>query len=166
MTQSSGRRLDRGRGRGLSCISLPGREQTDRRWRLAPGRPRLFQKASPVREWDCFPGLTCPSLKTSLVAQTVMRLPTMPQCQRPGLIPRLGRSGEANGNPHQYSCLENPMDGVQPVGYSPWGLAESDRTERLHLHFSLAYSEGPQVELNGIKNFPANAGDRRCGFNP
>ena len=29
----------------------------------------------------------------------------------PALIPGLGRSpGEGNGNPHQYSCLENPMD--------------------------------------------------------
>ena len=29
----------------------------------------------------------------------------------PGLIPRLGRSpGEGNGNPLQYSCLENSMD--------------------------------------------------------
>ena len=29
-----------------------------------------------------------------------------------GSIPGLGRSpGEGNGNPHQYSCLENPMDG-------------------------------------------------------
>ena len=27
------------------------------------------------------------------------------------LIPGLGRSSEeGNGNPHQYSCLENPMD--------------------------------------------------------
>ena len=30
----------------------------------------------------------------------------------PGLIPELGRSpGERNGNPLQYSCLENPMEG-------------------------------------------------------
>ena len=30
----------------------------------------------------------------------------------PGLIPRLGISpGEGNGNPPQYSCLENPMVG-------------------------------------------------------
>ena len=30
----------------------------------------------------------------------------------PGSIPRLGRSpGEGNGNPLQYSCLENPTDG-------------------------------------------------------
>ena len=29
-----------------------------------------------------------------------------------GSIPRLGRSpGEGNGNPLQYSCLENYMDG-------------------------------------------------------
>ena len=27
-----------------------------------------------------------------------------------GLIPELGRSGEGNGNPLQYSCLGNPMD--------------------------------------------------------
>ena len=30
----------------------------------------------------------------------------------PGSIPGLGGSpGEGNGNPLQYSCLENPMDG-------------------------------------------------------
>ena len=29
-----------------------------------------------------------------------------------GSIPGLGRSpGEGNGNPHQYTCLENPMNG-------------------------------------------------------
>ena len=31
---------------------------------------------------------------------------------KPGSIPGWGRSsGEGNGNPCQYSCLENPMDG-------------------------------------------------------
>ena len=30
----------------------------------------------------------------------------------PGSVPGLGRSpGEGNGNPLQYSCLGNPMDG-------------------------------------------------------
>ena len=30
----------------------------------------------------------------------------------PGSVPGLGRfPGEGNGNPFQYSCLENPMDG-------------------------------------------------------
>ena len=33
------------------------------------------------------------------------------QCRRLELIPGLGRSpGEVNGNPFQYSCLENSMD--------------------------------------------------------
>ena len=36
-----------------------------------------------------------------------------------GLIPASGRSpGEGNGNPLQYSCLENPMD-RSLVGYGP-----------------------------------------------
>ena len=41
----------------------------------------------------------------------------------PSSIPELERSpGGGHGNPHQYSCLENPMDrGAWPATYSPWG---------------------------------------------
>ena len=47
----------------------------------------------------------------------------------PGSIPGSGRSpGEGNGNPLQYSCLENPTDG------EVHGVAESDTIERLHHH--------------------------------
>ena len=47
---------------------------------------------------------------TSLVAQTVKRLAY--NAGDLGSIPGSGRySGEGNGNPLQYSCLENPMDG-------------------------------------------------------
>ena len=44
---------------------------------------------------------------------------------------------EGNGNPLQYSCLENPISHGwrSMVGYSPWGRKESDTTERLHFHF-------------------------------
>ena len=43
----------------------------------------------------------------------------------PGLIPGLGRSpGEGNGNPLQYSCLENPMDGGAWLG-TVHGVAKS-----------------------------------------
>ena len=46
----------------------------------------------------------------------------------PGLIPGLGRSsGEGNGNPLWYSCLENSMDRGAPMGYSLWGYKEWDR---------------------------------------
>ena len=45
-----------------------------------------------------------------------------------GSIPRSGRSpGEGNGNPLQYSCLENFMD------RGAW-RAESDMTEQLSTH--------------------------------
>ena len=52
-----------------------------------------------------------------------------------GLIFAWGRSpGGGNGNPLQYSCLGNPMDGGD-WGYSPWGRKESV-TERLNTHTS------------------------------
>ena len=46
-----------------------------------------------------------------------------------GLIPASGRfPGEGNGNPLQYSCLENPMDrGAWGGGYSPWGRKSQTR---------------------------------------
>ena len=47
--------------------------------------------------------------KASLVAQRLKRLLPMSVCF---LMLGSGRSpGEGNGNPLQYSCLENPMDG-------------------------------------------------------
>ena len=46
----------------------------------------------------------------------------------PCLIPGLGRSsGEGKGNPLQYSCMENPMDGG--AWYTVHGVAELDTTE-------------------------------------
>ena len=45
-------------------------------------------------------------------------------------IPEWGRSpGEGNGNPLQYSCLENPMDKRSLVGYRVSGCKKSDMTE-------------------------------------
>ena len=49
-----------------------------------------------------------------------------------GSTPGSERSpGVGNGNPLQYSCLENSMDGSLAV-YTPWSCKESDMTERLN----------------------------------
>ena len=45
-----------------------------------------------------------------------------------GSIPGLGRSpGEGNGNPFQFSCLENPMD-RRAWGSTVHKVTESDKT--------------------------------------
>ena len=52
-----------------------------------------------------------------------------------GSNPGLGKSpGEGNGNPLQYSCLENPMDGGTWLGYSPWGRKESNTADQICMY--------------------------------
>ena len=63
------------------------------------------------------------------MAQTVNSMPAMWDTQ----VRSLGWEdfpGEWNGNPFQYSCLENSMDRNQ-ASYSWWGHKESDTTELL-----------------------------------
>ena len=51
------------------------------------------------------------------------------------LIPGSGKSpGEGNGNPLQYSCLENPID-WGALWATALGITESDTTKRLTQHF-------------------------------
>ena len=73
----------------------------------------------------------------SLVAQTVKNMPAM-QETCPGLIPGSGRfPGVGNGNPLQYSCLENSMDrgfgGLQSLGVAKSKTRRSTHTQRTHL---------------------------------
>jgi len=67
------------------------------------------------------------------------------------LIPGLGRSpGERNGNPFQYSCLENPMD------RGAWwaivhGVTKAGTTEQLiHTHTLTAPMRGGSLEDWGL----------------
>ena len=67
-------------------------------------------------------------LWASLVAQMVKDLPAMWETW--SSIPGLGRyPGEGNGNPLQYSCLENPHGQRSLAGYSPQGRKELDSPE-------------------------------------
>ena len=61
----------------------------------------------------------------------------------PGSIPGSGRSpGEGNGNPLQYSCLENSVDrGAWRAAVH--GNAESDMTARLILPLSAMWDQYP-----------------------
>ena len=67
-----------------------------------------------------------------------------------GSIPGSGRSpGEGNGNPLQYSCLENPMDGGTWYA-TVHGIGESDTTEQLHsslYDYTVKESEAAQLCL-------------------
>ena len=48
----------------------------------------------------------------------------------PGSTPGSGRSpGEGNGNPLQYSCLDNSIDRGAWGCNSPWGCKEPDTAE-------------------------------------
>ena len=116
-------------------------------------RPRGLQPTRPLHPWN-FPGKStgvechcllwwaCP--RWPLLYWSVFPLYTLysdgkeSACSAgdPGSIPGSGRSlGERNGNPHQYSCLENPVDrGAWRA--SPWGHKESNKTEQLTFSLS------------------------------
>ena len=65
-----------------------------------------------------------------------------------GLIPGSGRSpGGGHGSPHQYSCLENPMD-RGTVGYSPWGFKEFDVIELLDQASRICFNLCPRVTFS------------------
>ena len=63
----------------------------------------------------------------SLVAQMVKNSPAM----RETWVQSLVWEDPLDGNPLQYSCLENPHGQKRRVAYSPWGHRELAMTERL-----------------------------------
>ena len=68
------------------------------------------------------------------MVQAVKNLPA--NAGEPGSIPGSGRPPrEGNGNPLQYSYIENPMDffpGLSLVGYSPWGYKSQMQLSNWH----------------------------------
>ena len=73
--------------------------------------------------------------RSSLVAQTVKRLPTMRETR----VQFLGQEDsleKAMATPTPVFIPGKSHGPRSLVGYSPWGHKESDTTERLHFHFS------------------------------
>ena len=71
------------------------------------------------------------------------------------VIPELGRyPGRGDGNPLQYSCLEDPHGQRSLVGYSSWGHKELDmraikHTHKLYGHNSIASDIKVLTEIKG-----------------
>ena len=78
----------------------------------------------------------------------------------PDLIPGLGRSlGEGNGNPLQYSCLENPMDrGAWWAIVHGVAKSQTQLSKRLNIniriHLRSAVSKGLFITYLYKANYP------------
>ena len=106
--------VPRGTGRDLTRKGVGSTHWAGRTLRRGPGKeaekgtyhlPPLGRRFSP---WLVLQNLVSTSTGASSVAEG-----KAPACNagNPGSIPELGSSPEGNGNPLQYPCLENPMDG-------------------------------------------------------
>ena len=78
----------------------------------------------------------------------------------------LSCTGEGNGNPLQYACLENPRYGSL-VGCRLWGHTESDTTEateQQQQQTMLSVAGALRVSLDGFSTFAVSADDRDSIF--
>ena len=102
------------------------------------GRIQLFVPFSPLENLP-YPRieLASPALAdrffTTLVAQIVKNLSAMQETQIRSLCQK-DSPGDGNGNPPQYSCLENPVDRGAWWAIVHGGHKESDTTERPTLY--------------------------------
>ena len=108
--------------------------------------------------WLCmcvsFCDSVCDPQVASLVAQAVKNVCSLGD---PGLIPGWGRSpGEGNGNPLQYSCLDNYMDRGAWWATVHGGHKESDTTEWLTLSNCAC--------LHGLREAGTTTGTWLCGW--
>ena len=77
-------------------------------------------------------GLLCPRI-CFIISRRLSGKELTCQCKRHRCDPRVGKiPREGNGDPLQYSCLENSRD---RKGYSPWGHKQSDMSKQLTLNF-------------------------------
>ena len=126
---------------------------TDKCTQLVSGRTwgRAWHLLLPPNTREPFWGLRAPppavTVGPHLVVGLVVKNPpsSAGNVGASGSIPGSGRSpGGGHGNPHQYSCLENPHGQRRLAGYSPWGCTELDRAKQLSMH---ALSPHPSQRL-------------------
>ena len=97
----------------------PSSNLTDLALRLGLGAGGVVEPSGPFLVFSRYTGFPGGSLGEESACDA----------EDPCSVPGLGRSrGEGNGNPLQYSCLENSMD-RELAGYSPWGHQEWDTAE-------------------------------------
>ena len=90
------------------------------------------------------------------------------------MIPGLGRSpGGWQGNPLQYSCLENPYGQRRLVGCNPWGHTELDVTKHaypLRFMIQIEHARGKRAVsvrvlcVKCLKSTLANLNKRDTGY--
>ena len=104
-----------------------------------------FKSENTDRECKWFVQMHTTSQWTSLVAQTIKRLPTMSEIR----VQSLGQEDPLEKEMATHSSIlawKIPWkEGRSLVGYRPWGRKESDTTEWLHFHFPV--SEGGHLKL-------------------
>ena len=148
--------IGEGNGNPLQCSCLENPRDGRAWWAavygLAQSWTRLKRLSSSSRDTLTNLGLPPPSSSTSvslsfsMYVYTYMGFPggsavkTLPaNCRRLRLDLGPGRSrGEGNGNPLQYSCLENPTE-RSPAGSSPWvckkvGHASVTKQQYIYMH--------------------------------
>ena len=111
---------------------------------VEPGSPALQADSLLSKPWvGCKHVLNVKLINTSRLVLSAMDIwPTVGRLAAGDVssIPGSGRSpGEGNGNPLQYSCLENPKRHL--AGYSAWCCKQPDMTEWQHAHTNQSVRE-------------------------
>ena len=126
--------------------------------------PSLLQQAGSFAARQIF---SCGMRALGLLSSSADK-ETACNAEDPGLIPGFRRSpGEGNGNPLQFSCLENPMDRGSWWVTVHWVAKQLDTTEWLNnKNWLLTRKRQDVVELTPSKPWPRSGTRASAPFCP